>query len=156
MPPVEWIEVATTAAAEQRVAADADRELNSAPSDVVAAILAQLAVRNARPLAALCWLWKHAVEAHVSNALLRASHNFDRLTYAFPKLVVRRQYFGQCGFCGHVPRLVRAKLPVCSLCQQVHYCNRECQQQHWRLHRIVCVGRRRRMRSEGGPVNHAY
>ena len=114
---------------------------DSVPSDIVAAILANLAVRDARPLAALSWTWKYAVEGHVSQALQRASHNLDFLTYAFPKLVVRRKSFGQCGSCGRVPRMVRRALQVCSLCRQVHYCNRACQQQHWCVHRMVCQGR---------------
>ena len=27
---------------------------------------------------------------------------------------------------------------VCSACRDVHYCNRQCQKLHWKIHKVTC------------------
>ena len=39
-----------------------------------------------------------------------------------------------CGQCGSIPQ----SLMACSRCGQVAYCSRECQRQHWKLHKQAC------------------
>lgn len=40
-----------------------------------------------------------------------------------------------CSFCGS-PNVT----PKCSLCKQEFYCNKECQQKHWKAHKPTCPG----------------
>ena len=45
----------------------------------------------------------------------------------------KRQY-GSCAMCNGFGTL------RCSKCKQVHYCGRECQQNHWKKHKTQCAG----------------
>jgi tetratricopeptide (TPR) repeat protein len=40
----------------------------------------------------------------------------------------------QCGACKPLPQLM-----VCGQCRAVYYCAKECQRNHWKVHKLVCV-----------------
>ena len=50
-------------------------------------------------------------------------------------LLEKRKWRTECGGCGHTGTQVLKK---CSSCKVVHYCNRECQIQGFKLHKTVC------------------
>ena len=40
-----------------------------------------------------------------------------------------------CAWCGK-----ENVIPRCSLCKEFYYCDQKCQQQHWKSHKLVCIG----------------
>jgi ankyrin repeat protein len=40
--------------------------------------------------------------------------------------------------CEECERMTRGKMFKCGACRSVYYCNRECQAEHWPLHKLVC------------------
>jgi len=49
------------------------------------------------------------------------------------------EYVACCAFCGDTPK-VGERLKMCSKCQNVRYCNKQCQLKHWRAgHRESCA-----------------
>lgn len=49
----------------------------------------------------------------------------------------------KCGFCSHQPE----KDLICSRCHKVYYCNAQCQKNHWKQHKHVCIP----FQTEAGP-----
>ncbi len=41
--------------------------------------------------------------------------------------------FHECGYC-----LCKNALMLCSRCKRIHYCSKECQKKHWKIHKPLC------------------
>jgi hypothetical protein len=46
----------------------------------------------------------------------------------------KREKESKCSYCGQTSENLRK----CTRCQAVQYCNRDCQQKHWKLHKVSC------------------
>ena len=44
----------------------------------------------------------------------------------------------KCELCGTTGTITK-RLKICGSCQRVYYCTKECQKQHWKQHKILCL-----------------
>ena len=51
---------------------------------------------------------------------------------------VRQKQSYTCRYCGTMKRRACGKLPHCSRCRAVWYCDAQCQRNHWPEHKAVC------------------
>jgi len=43
-----------------------------------------------------------------------------------------------CTICAMCGKMIKSSNNKCSRCRKVHYCNRDCQKSHWKVHKNVC------------------
>jgi ankyrin repeat protein len=68
-----------------------------------------------------------------------------KLKLKYVGLLGKRVWKTECGGCGHTGTQVLKK---CSSCKVVHYCNRECQIQGFKLHKTVCKKLKKQRKKE--------